>query len=139
MFVSDQLTPNDDKKLPEMCNEETFQNDGPKVMINVVKLNKEKEDDLDVYFKGVVMGLFPKIGSYIVEAGEAVSDYWSRVFEQITRMIQCRHPTSQVALMHYSSVASLCRMAESEEYSKLVGYKISALDDTHTYLTQLIR
>ena len=122
MFVSEHLTPNDDKKLPEMCNEETFQNDGPKVMINVVKLNKEKEDDLDVYFKGVVMGLFPKIGSYIVEAGEAVSDYWSRV-----------------ALMHYSSVASLCRMAESEEYSKLVGYKISALDDTHTYLTQLIR
>ena len=83
MFVSDQLTPNDDKKLPEMCNEETFQNDGPKVMINVVKLNKEKEDDLDVYFKGVVMGLFPKIGSYIVEAGEAVSDYWSRVLNKL--------------------------------------------------------
>ena len=44
MFVSEHLTPNDDKKLPEMCNEETFQNDGPKVMINVVKLNKEKDN-----------------------------------------------------------------------------------------------
>ena len=37
--------------------------------------------------------------------------------------------------MQYSSVSSLCRMAESEEYSKLVAYKISGLDDTHTYLT----
>ena len=44
----------------------------------------------------------------------------------------------QVALMQYSSISSVCRMAESEEYSKLVGYKISALDDTHTYLTQLL-
>ena len=48
-------------------------------MINVVKLNDENKGDLDVYFQGVVMGLFPKIGSYISEAGEAVSEYWSKV------------------------------------------------------------
>ena len=79
MFVSDQLTPKADKRLPDMCNEETFQDTRPKVMINVIKLNQDNKDDLDVYFKGVVMGLFPKIGSYIVEAGDAVSEYWSQV------------------------------------------------------------
>ena len=79
MFVSDQLTPKADQSYPDMCNEETFQDTRPKVMINVVKLNQERKDDLDVYFKGVVMGLFPKIGSFMVEGGEAVSEYWSRV------------------------------------------------------------
>ena len=44
-------------------------------MINVVKLNEERKADLDVYFNGVVLGLFPKIGSYNVHAGEVVSNY----------------------------------------------------------------
>ena len=44
----------------------------------------------------------------------------------------------QVSLMHYESVSSLCRMAESVEYSGLVTYKISGLADTHTYLTQVL-
>ena len=81
MFVSDQLTPKSDQSYPDMCNEKVLQEQDtrPKVMINVVKLNQENKDDMDVYFKGVVMGLFPKVGSYIVEAGEAVSEYWSRV------------------------------------------------------------
>ena len=122
MFVDDQLTSSPDHKIPEMCNEKNFQDRKPKVMINVVKLNEERKADLDVYFQGVVLGLFPKIGSYIVHAGEVMSDYWDRS-----------------ALMHYESISALCLMAESEEYSKLVGYKISALDDTHTYLADRIR
>ena len=85
MFVSDQLTPKADKSYPDMCNEETFPDARPKVMINVIKLNQEKKDDFDVYFKGVVMGLFPKIGSSIVEAGEAVSQYWSQVCREMVR------------------------------------------------------
>ena len=79
MFVSDLLTPNPDKKMSDVCNEKIFQDTRSKVMINVVKINQENKDDLDVYFKGVVLGLFPKIGSYIVEAGAAVSEYWSQV------------------------------------------------------------
>ena len=122
LFVDNQLTPKSDNKTPENCNEETAQDRETKVMINVIRINEERKTDLDVYFQGVVLGLFPKIGSYIVLAGAAVSDYWS-----------------QVALMHYESISSLCLMASSEEYSQLVGYKISALDDTHTYLAHRIK
>ena len=73
------MTSNPEHKIPELCNQETLLDTKPKVMINVVKLNDENKGDLDVYFQGVVMGLFPKIGSYISEAGEAVSEYWSKV------------------------------------------------------------
>ena len=56
-------------------------------MINVLKLNKEKKGDLDAYVQGAVMGLFPKIGSYIVDSGEAVSDYWTQVVQEFNFVV----------------------------------------------------
>ena len=83
-FVSDELTERSESKIPNICNEETLQDTESKVMINVLKLNKEKKGDLDAYVQGAVMGLFPKIGSYIIDAGEAVSDYWTQVLKEVT-------------------------------------------------------
>lgn len=121
IFANDQFTPNADKKMPELCNEESCKDPTPRVTINVIKVNQKKKEDLDLYFKGAVLGLFPKTGSHIVEMGEAVSEYWN-----------------QVALMQHSSTSSMCELVESQEYSQVAGYKTSGTDDTHTYVAQLI-
>jgi len=104
----------------EVC-EQNIKDKTPKVMINVIKESENGKADLEAYSQKVIFELFPVIGSSVFQAGVALSDGWS-----------------QVALMQYANLESLCLMAQSEEYMSVKHNKVAGLADTHTYLTQQI-
>jgi len=120
LIVDDSLVPSKESIVGEfgdMCG--SNKDPTPRVMINVIKHNKDNKADMDIYSEKCIFELFPRIGSYIFHAGSAMGDYWD-----------------QVALMHYESTEALCKMANSEEYMSVYEKKVTGLLDTHTYLTK---
>jgi len=107
--------------IGELCHDENYKDKKPKIMINVVKENKENKSDIDTYSSTTIFKLFPKIGASIFELGKAEGDYWD-----------------MVALMQYPNYKGLCNMAKSEEFMSVHKYKVTGLLDTHTYWTQQI-
>ena len=75
------LTPTDEvlDDMDELCHEENYKDKKPKVMINVIKRNPERESDMDIYSSTAIFTLFPKIGSSIFEMGKANGGYWDMV------------------------------------------------------------
>jgi len=120
-FLSKDLKSKPDQTFEdlELCEQNISKDKTPKVMINVIKEAGNGRADLDAYTQKVIFELFPVVGTSVFYAGVALSDGWS-----------------QVALMKYANLESLCLMARSEEYMSVKHNKVAGLEDTHTYLTQ---
>jgi len=120
-FLSRDLSKESDQQLENIDSLCETEDKTPKVMINVIKQSENGKADIDAYTQKVIFELFPVIGSSVFYNAVALSDGWS-----------------QVALMQYANIESLCLMARSEEYMSVKHNKVAGLADTHTYLTQQI-
>jgi len=123
LFLSRRELVHSDEKFEglDLCGENISKDQTPKVMINVIKEKQTGKEDMDAYVQKVVFELFPRIGSSVLDSGVPLTGGWS-----------------QVALMKYANLESLCKMAQSEEYMAVKKHKVAGLEDTHTYLTQQI-
>ena len=82
LVFDNSLTPSTHEPLEDMeeiCHGENYKDKKPKIMINVVKENKENKSDIDTYSSTTIFKLFPKIGASIFELGKAEGDYWDMV------------------------------------------------------------
>ena len=81
LIFDNALSPTDEAldDMEELCHEEDYKDNKPKVMINVIKRNPERESDMDIYSSTAIFTLFRKIGSTIFEMGKANGGYWDMV------------------------------------------------------------
>ena len=85
-IINSEFTPSDDLDDDEtkvFCSKNLGEDDGPKVMINVVKINEDHKEDLDKYQNAVVFNFFARIGSFMFDVGSVESDYWSTVSKRV--------------------------------------------------------
>ena len=85
-IINSEFTPSDDLDDDEtkvFCSKNLGEDDGPKVMINVIKINDDHKEDLDKYQNAVVFNFFARIGSFMFDVGSVESDYWSTVSKRV--------------------------------------------------------
>ena len=103
------------------CTQEKLRNKKPLILVAMLKYN-QSNTDFDAYSREMVLNLSPSTGSRTFTMGKTEdSDDWD-----------------SINVVRFESRKKLCELILSEEYAKVYPFKQRGLDDTNTYITNIV-